>query len=249
MNYGLENEYNFVDLFNNKFFYELDQNSQKFLLDLFGNIFDSDNRIVAWKNKLRQKADIFIKYKNYTKGISIKCFNGFSMHREKIEDFKNYLYSLGIPYKIVKIYADYHFGYYRDENGKNDYNKRLSAVEYKNIYQNEIDEFNKYINKTRILVDMVDRFIVRGNTSNYDIDAIVCGVVIDYVWVLKHDLYDLFLSIRDIYIDSPHISCLTIGPKTRVLSDETKNIKDRYYVSIRWYFMRNTIIEFKNKKN
>lgn len=36
MNYGYQNEYDFVGLFNNKYFYELDNNSQRFLSDLFG---------------------------------------------------------------------------------------------------------------------------------------------------------------------------------------------------------------------
>ena len=34
MNYGYQNEKNFVDLFNDKIFYELDNNSQKFLRTL-----------------------------------------------------------------------------------------------------------------------------------------------------------------------------------------------------------------------
>ena len=31
LNYGYQNEYDFVELFNNKYLYELDENSQKFL--------------------------------------------------------------------------------------------------------------------------------------------------------------------------------------------------------------------------
>ena len=34
-NYGYQNEYDFVELFNNKYFYELDNNSQLFLKELF----------------------------------------------------------------------------------------------------------------------------------------------------------------------------------------------------------------------
>lgn len=83
-------------------------------------------------------------------------------------------------------------------------------------YQNEINIFNESINKTRIIVDMIDGFIVRGRNSDYDIDAFVSGTVNDYVWILKHDLYDLILSKKYSDYTSPHIACMTIGPKKDV---------------------------------
>ena len=45
MNYGYQNEKDFVDLFNNKYLYELDQNSQKFLKDLFLDNIDGEEQI------------------------------------------------------------------------------------------------------------------------------------------------------------------------------------------------------------
>ena len=84
MNYGYQNEYDFVELFNGKYIAELDDNSQKFLKDLFGNEIDDEEIIKAWKNKMNQKADIFIKYKNYIKNISLKCGKSNSAHHESI---------------------------------------------------------------------------------------------------------------------------------------------------------------------
>ena len=92
---------------------------------------------------------------------------------------------------------------------------------------------------------MIDRFIVRGRNSDYDIDAFVCGKVDEYVWIMKYDLYDLILSKRCLDYTSPHIACLTIGPKKRNLNRDSKNAKDRYVVCIRWNFIRESIIEFK----
>ena len=40
-NYGYQNEFDFVNLFNGKYLYELDNNSQSFLKDLFGDIIDN----------------------------------------------------------------------------------------------------------------------------------------------------------------------------------------------------------------
>lgn len=45
MNYGYQNEYDFVELFNSKYLYELDDNSQKFLKDLFGETMDNNEII------------------------------------------------------------------------------------------------------------------------------------------------------------------------------------------------------------
>lgn len=55
--------------------------------------------------------------------------------------------------------------------------------------------FNNEINKTRLIVDMIDRFIVRGRNSDYDIDVLICGTVDDYVWIKKYDLYELIWTI------------------------------------------------------
>lgn len=245
MNYGYQNEYDFVELFNGKYIYELDDNSQQFLKELFGDIMDDTELIKSWKNKMNQKADIFIKYKNYVKNISLKCGKSNSIHHEQIQEFRRYLEKLQIPYKTIEKYVSYHYGYPRDDNGKTDYSKLLSAEEYKKLYQKELDIFNNSINKTRIIVDMIDRFIIRGRNSDYDIDTLVCGTINDYVWIMKYDLYDLILSKRCLDFTLPHVACLTIGPKKRNLDGDSNNRKDRYLVCIRWNFIREDIISFK----
>ena len=245
MNYGYQNELDFVELFNNKYFYELDDNSKQFLCELFeGNINDNE-KIKSWKNRMVQKTDIFIKFGNIIKNVSLKCGNSNSMHHEQIQEFQRYLIKLGIPYNIINIYMGYHYGYMKDTNGIIDYSKRLTAEEYKNLYQSEIDIFNKTINKTKIIVDMIDRFVIRGRNSDYDIDALVCGTIDDYVWIMKYDLYDLILSKRCLTFTSPHIACMTLGPKKRNVDGSSKNRKDRYQLCVRWNFIKEDIIYFK----
>lgn len=246
MNYGYQNEYDFVQLFNNRYIYELDTNSQKFLKELFGEVIDDKEQIKSWKNKAFQKTDIFIKYKNHIKNISLKCGNSNSIHHESLQDFKRYLEKLQIPYNVIDKYVSYHYGYKKDENGNTDYSVSLNSEEYKTYYQHELDIFNESINKTRLIVDMVDRFIIRGKNSDYDIDALVCGTIDDYVWIMKYDLYDLILSKRNIDYTSPHAACLTIGPKKRNINGDSKNVRERYIVAVRWNFIRESIVEFKN---
>lgn len=245
MNYGYQNEFDFVELFNNKYLYELDDNSQLFLKELFNDLIDNTEIIKSWKNKMVQKTDIFIKFKNYIKNISIKCGRDNSIHHEQIQEFKRYLGNIGIPYNIIDKYMSYHYGYMKDKNGQTDYSRILSSDEYKKIYQTEIDIFNNQINKTRIIVDMIDRFIVKGRNSDYDIDALICGKVDDYVWIMKYDIYDLILSKRSMFFTSPHIACITLGPKKRNLDGTSKNVRDRYLLCARWNFIKEDIINFK----
>lgn len=39
---------------------------------------------------------------------------------------------------------------------------------------------------------------------------------------------------------------MTIGPKKRNLDGNSKNVKERYIVCIRWNFIKESIIEFKD---
>ena len=245
-NYGYQNELDFVKLFNEKYLNELDENSQHFLKKLFADEIDSTEKIICWKNRMNQKADIFIKYKNYVKSISPKCGRSNSIHAEGIQYFKKYLEKLGIPYKIVDKYLDYHYGYMINKDGSKNFDKMLNSWEYKELYQDEINIFNNYVNKTKIIVDMVDRFLIRGRNSDYDIDALVCGTIDDYVWILKYDLYDLILSNRRNDLTSPHVSCMTIGPRKRNIDGVSKHREDRYIVCVRWNYIRESIIEYNN---
>lgn len=62
---------------------------------------------------------------------------------------------------------------------------------------------------------------------------------------MKYDIYDLILSKRCLNFTSPHIACMTIGPKKRNLDGKSKDAKERYIVCIRWNFIKEDIIEFK----
>lgn len=218
-----------------------------FLKSIFDNKIDNDEKIICWKNRYVQKSDIFIKYNNYVKGISLKCGKDNSIHQEPVQEFKSYLAKLCVPYEIIDKYMSYHYGYGRDNNGNIDFSVILSSLQYKTFYQAEIDLVNSYINKTRIIVDMIDRFIIKGKNSDYGIDALICGTVDDFVWIMKDDLYDLILSKRCLEFTSPHVACMTLGPKKRNLNRKSENFKDRYILCVRWNYIREDITRFKNK--
>lgn len=245
VNYGFQNELDFIELFNGKYLNELGSREQEFLLDVFDGHIDSEEKIKAWKNRINQKTDFFIKYKTIIKSIGLKCGRDNSMHQELIQDFRFFLEQLRVPYKIIDLYANYHYGYGRDENGMKDYTFRLSSEQYKKLYQSEIDEFNKYINRSKFVIDFVDRFIIKGRNSEFGIDVLVEGKVDDYVWIKQLDIYDMFMSKRNDIYTSPHIANIFLGPKKRNLNDDSVNIKDRYQVCARWNSIREDILEYK----
>ena len=76
MNYGYQNELDFVELFNNKYLYELDVNSQKFLKELFEVDINNDEVIKSWKNKMLQKTGIIrISYSRFCATIVALCLH------------------------------------------------------------------------------------------------------------------------------------------------------------------------------
>lgn len=246
-NNGFKNERDFVNFFNKKYLYEFDSNTQEFLTNIFDGTIDNSEPIICYKNKKLQKADIFIQFKKYTKGISIKSGHYNSVSQEPVKEFERFLINLNIPYKVIDYYLSFHYGYRRNSDGTRDYSKKLSSEDYRLLYQDEVDIFNKYINKTKIIIEMVDRFVIRGRNSKYDIDALICGTPDKYVWINKYDLYDLFLDKKCLNYKTPHISCLTIGPKKRCLTTENKT-KDRYEICVKWVSPENDIKGFKEKQ-
>lgn len=246
-NNGFKNERDFVKFFNNKYLSEFDLNTQELLKEIFDNVIDDSMPIISWKNDLPQKADIFIKFKNYVKGISIKSVKGNTVHQENLHDFEEFLKSLCIPYYAIDNYTSFHFGYARDEKGLRITSQKLGTYEYLSFFQKEIDSLNKYINKTRTIISIIDRVIIKGRNSEHNIDALISGTPQNYVWISKDDLYDLFLSKKNIDYNVPHTSLITFGPKIRHLyKDKTK--KDLLNVTFRWKDPQKDIIEFKKKK-
>ena len=55
-------------------------------------------------------------------------------------------------------------------------------------------------------------------------------------------VYDLILSKRCLDFTSPHVACMTIGPKKRNINGDSKNDKDRYIVCVRCNFIKEDII-------
>lgn len=215
------------------------------LIDELYEPMDEETIIKAWLNKLPQKTDFFIKINNKMKGISVKKGIKNSVHVEGITNFIHFLITNGVPRDIVISYLQYH---YADGTNNGKGNNRLSIEEYKKTHQKEIDKINQIINDEKILKKAIERFVIKGNNSNYYIDAIIYGEVDDFIWLLTDDIYKVILSKKDEYSTSVHFGPLTCQPKNRCLNYNPKFEKDRFCVQLKWYNLNDNIIEFMNEK-
>ena len=116
-----------------------------------------------------------------------------------------------------------------------------------------IQERNGGGSMRKIVIDMqnylfADAVARAFRNSEYDIDCLICGTIDNYVWISKYDLYDLVLSKKCLHFTSPHVACMTLGPQKRCITSKG-NLKDRYLVAVRWNFLREDIISFKNNSN
>ena len=215
---GINNEIEFVNYLNNKKIFELNPMFYSFIKDLFIDL-NNEYIITCWKNTKPQKTDIFICINNTTKNISIKKGIKNSVHLERISDFVHFLIENNIDREIIIEYLKYQ---YADGTTNGTGKIRLSAIEYKKSYQNKIDLINKHFNKKDIIENAINRFILKSKNSDEEIDAIIYGIVEDFIWIKSEDIKKTIISKKDEYSTGVHFSSLTIQPMNRCLS---KNIK------------------------
>ena len=241
---GKNNEYEFIKYLNGKRIFELNQNFKKLINELFPNV-EQDSIIKCWKNKYKQKSDIFIKINNEIKGISIKKGYKNSVHVERISDFIHFLIENNIDRKIVIEYLKYHYAD-GSTNGKG--KKRISVEEYKKENQYKIDKINENLNNEKLIKKAIERFITKGKNSNYYISAIIYGEVDNFIWATKEQIQEIILLKKDIYSSGIHFGALTCQPKNRCLNYNPLYEKDRYCIQIKWYNIFDDITDYLNNK-
>ncbi len=227
---------------NNKRIKELNPLQKELIEDLFPN-FNENLIIKSWRNKNSyEKGDIFIKINNTIKTISIKKGSRNSVHVERLDLLKKFLRELGIKNEVLEYYENFHYGIDKDNS-----NKVLSAKEYKAKYKTEIEIINKNL-LTINIEKIIDRFILSGKFAKNKVDAIVYGTPNDFLWINKEDITKIIKSNLNNISNGIHISCLFIQPLNRCLNNNTKYLKYRDYIQVKWYSLFDDIIKYKNNK-
>ena len=81
---------------------------------------------------------------------------------------------------------------------------------YRENNQKDIDEINNDLNDEKYINAFVNRFVLQGNKSEYEIDAIIYGVVEDFIWITKDEVYYIMRKHLKDEVTSLHISLLTL---------------------------------------
>lgn len=235
---GYKNEEEFSKELNNKTVYQLNPMFKEFIFDLFG-IVDEDKIIKCRVDYNKRKYDIVIILNGKIKYISIKKGIKNSMHVEGISRFIHFLIDNGVPREIIINYLKFH---YADGTTNGTGVNRISTIEYKKEHQQEIDEINLFLNNEKLLLKVIDRFILRGNLGDKNIDAIIFGVIDDFIWIKKEDIVKVILSHINDYSSTVHFGPLTIQPLDRCLNRNPKHEKCRFCVQVKWYNLADDII-------
>ena len=241
---GFENEYEFVKYLNNKKVGQVNPLFKNLLSNIFNSISDDDN-IVAWKNGLPQKIDFFIRINYELRGISLKKGIKNSVHASHISTFTRFLIENGISHGVINEFLKFH---YTDGTINNKGSKRLSALEYKELYQDKIDMINQEFNKKDFLEKAIEFFIYKGKLSYDSIDAIVYGTIYDFIWIKKDDILKVLISKCEKYATGVHFSNLLCQPLSRNLKYNPRYESYRHVVQIKWYSLFDDIIENMNSK-
>lgn len=244
---GFQNEYDFIKNINNKRIKDLSPMFQMFIYDYYGKIDNYYEKIYAWINLKKQKTDFFIRLEKCNNPIRISLKKGVknSVHIEPITEFIHFLIENKIPKKIIKNILKYH---YADGTTNNTGKIRMEIEEYKKAHQKEIDEINKYLNKEKILKKIIERFITKGRNDDNEIDVLIYGVVDDFIWIKREDIYKIILSKRFDYSTAMHFGGLTYQIMNRCINRNPKYEKDRHMIQIKWYNLGDDIIENMNNK-
>ena len=237
---GFDNEYAFVKYFNGKRISSLDLSGQELLFNIYPSA-HPDSIIKCWRNHFPQKSDIFIKVENGMKGISIKKGSRNSVHVDTITNFVNFLLQNDVPKDIIDAYLQYH---YADGTINGSGKRRLSVEEYKQKHQQSIDNINSFFNEEKFVKRAIEKFVTRGNNSEYQIDALICGEPNSFLWLTRKQIYEILSSKKNIDSTAVHFGKLIVQPKTRCLNYNPKYEKDRFCVQIKWYSLFDDIIEY-----
>lgn len=242
-NFGIRNEYAFIEAIDKKRLSELSFLLQELILFLFPHIKDY-SVIKCYKNIEYEKGDIVIQVGCIKKYISIKMGHGNSVHCESIKKFKKFLTSLNISKYTLNEILKYQYGDgTTDGTGK----FRKTSLEYKYDNKNSIAFINKELNSKDTIRKVVNRFIIQGTQRHTNkIDLLVYGKPDDFFFITPKEIHSYILSKKNIESSSIHFSCLTFQPMSRVLDYNKKMEYQRHWIQIKWYNLEDNIIELMN---
>ena len=209
----------------------------------FNEIYGTINRnsiVYCWRNRSKQKYDIFISISGTVKRASIKMGSKNSVHIEPISEFVHFLIKNGVDGRIISEYLRYH---YTDGTTNGRGLERQSVAEYKQNNQSKIDEINVAINTPSIIKEATTRFVLKGRNSKEEIDLLIYGTIYDFLWITKEDIIEIISRKANTYSTGVHFANLSCQPMGRCLNRNPLYEKNRFCVQIKWFNLFDEILE------
>lgn len=236
---GFKNEEMFAKHLNGKKVKELYPNYQEMIIELFGYV-NFNSYLKCWVDHDRKKYDIIIKLDGKYRRLSIKKGINNSVHSEGISSFIHFLIENHVPRDIIIKYLKYHYSD-GSTNGKG--TKRISSMEYKKLYPDDVKAINDCFKNKELLEKCIYRFILQGTNSKVPIDGLVYGVVDDFIFISKKNILKILLKHADVNHNGVHFSDLFCQAKAKNLNNNPKYKKDRFCIQIKWFNVFDCILE------
>lgn len=236
---GFENEEMFAKHLDGKRIKDLYPNYQDMIIDLFGYV-NFNSILSCWVDHNRKKYDIIIKLDGKYRRLSIKKGINNSVHAERISSFIHFLIENHVPRDIIIKYLKYHYSD-GSTNGKG--NKRISSMEYKDLYPDDIRDLNLCFSNKVLLEKCIYRFVLQGTNSSVPIDGLIYGVVDDFLYISRRNILKILLKHADNYHNGVSFSDLFCQAKAKNLNNNPKYEKDRFCIQIKWFNIFDCILE------
>ena len=204
-NTGVLNEIQIASSIDGKKLSDINFNLQTMLRRIYPNI--SGNDIVEAKHLDDiYKTDIYVKFNDEKRYISVKMGHTTEVHSEEIHSFIDYLKSKGVSQETLDTILFHHYG---DGTIDGTGTKRVNTMELTFQYKDRINKANSELNSSReLIMDVFERAMVQGLDPNANrVDYFYFGTP-DYGNVVCYHQISTYIHKK--YWN--YFNCLHIGP-------------------------------------
>ena len=228
---GHEFEVKFVEAINDKKFDELNQNLKHFISFIFPDL-DKNEKIKCCKLDNLSKPDICVYQKSNYHFVSLKTGMCESFHTENISTFLEFLRENNIDETTIRNYLLYHYG---DGTTDGSGETRLSSVETRFKYSQEIKEINDAFNYSKNFIKaFAERVMWKGVRKESDPAEVLYHGDLDYGFFITRSEFRRHIDKKSWeYMERcVHVGPFVIRPKARYATCEVKNPEFRNCVTV-----------------
>lgn len=243
---GIQIENEIIAHINGKYFKELNNNIQNFIIDIYKSSLNKNKIFKANKFYNNYKPDIVIEHNGIKKYISIKSGKSCSIHQEHIYSFINFLYDLNCSSEVINELKLFQFN---DGTNNGTGNIRKNAMDFQEKSYDSIKLINKFFNAEGIIDKIIDRLLFIGEYYGIPkVNYIYYGNLEKGIWADSNNIKN-YLKKKNVFSASIHISKLYYQSLHRNLKFELEHEYRRYYVQFKWYSIEEDLKEIIKSKS